>query len=72
MGGSGFVAAEFRQFQLGLFELSSINYQVATMPSLARDVAWNLALAFLSMRIPYSMVSSYAAPGSTVERRYMC
>jgi len=32
VGGSGFVTAEFRQFQPGLFELSSINYQVATMP----------------------------------------
>ena len=32
MGGSGFVTAQFRQFPSGLFELSSINYQVATMP----------------------------------------
>jgi hypothetical protein len=32
MAGSGFVATEFRQFQPNLFELSSINYQAATMP----------------------------------------
>ena len=32
MGGSGFVTAEFRQFPSGLFELTSISYEVTTIP----------------------------------------